>query len=150
MNRQEIFSNARRSASDSGAATAGVARSPWFPPILALLVVCGVAEAIIMVADRSIQQRRTPDAVRSRVSSASESMVDIALSFGFVLGGPAVAALGPRWVYALGGAFGLIGAAVLIPVLRSSKRASADREASLELELDGFGSDELVVERVGG
>jgi predicted MFS family arabinose efflux permease len=116
------------------------------------LVVCGVAEAIIMVADRSIQQRRTPDAVRSRVSSASESMVDIALSFGFVVGGPAVAALGPRVVYALGGAFGLVGAAVLIPVLRASRRASRaeiERVAD-EVELDEVGSDELVAARVGG
>jgi predicted MFS family arabinose efflux permease len=104
-----------------------------------------------MVADRSIQQRRTPDAVRSRVSSASESMVDIALSFGFVLGGPAVAALGPRWVYALGGAFGLVGASVLIPVLRASRRgARAERELALELELDEIESDELVAARVGG
>jgi len=134
-----------------GVATAGIALSPWFPPILALLVVCGVAEAVIMVADRSIQQRRTPDAVRSRVSSASESMVDIALSFGFVLGGPAVAALGPRAVYALGGAFGVVGAAVLVPVLRASRRkARAEDEQALELELDGFESGELVAGQVGG
>ena len=50
-----------------GATTAGIALSPWFPPILALLVLCGAADAVIMIADRSIQQRRTPDAVRSRV-----------------------------------------------------------------------------------
>jgi hypothetical protein len=47
-------------------------------------------------------------------------MIDIALSIGFVLGGPAVAAFGPRVVYALGGACGLIGAVVLVPVLRAS------------------------------
>ena len=44
---------------------------------------------------------------------ASEAMIDIALSIGFVLGGPAVAALGPRAVYAIGGACGLLGALVL-------------------------------------
>src|SRR4030095_3903702 len=105
-----------------GAATAGIALSPWFPPILALLVLCGAADAVIMIADRSIQQRRTPDAVRSRVVGASEAMIDIAVSIGFVLGGRAVAALGPRAVYAIGGACGLVGAVVLVPVLRASRR----------------------------
>ena len=129
-----------------GATTAGIALSPWFPPVLALLVLCGAADALIMVADRSIQQRRTPDAVRSRVVGASEAMIDVALSLGFVLGGPAVAALGPRAVYAIGGACGLLGAVVLVPVLRALRRAPlAEALVPAPVEADG-----LVVARVAG
>jgi MFS family permease len=131
-----------------GATTAGIALSPWFPPILALLVLCGAADAVIMIADRSIQQRRTPDAVRSRVVGASEAMIDIALSIGFVLGGPAVAALGPRAVYAIGGACGLLGAVVLVPVLRGSRHAAT--EADLDAVQESFEVDERVVARVAG
>jgi predicted MFS family arabinose efflux permease len=130
-----------------GATTAGIALSPWFPPVLALLLVCGAADAVIMIADRSIQQRRTPDAVRSRVVGASEAMIDIALSIGFVLGGPAVAALGPRATYAIGGACGLLGAVVLVPVLRASRRTPV---AEAIVEQEPIEADELVVARVAG
>ena len=133
-----------------GATTAGIALSPWFPPILALLVLCGAADAVIMIADRSIQQRRTPDAVRSRVVGASEAMIDIALSLGFVLGGPAVAALGPRWVYAIGGVCGLLGALVLVPVLRAWRREIALTTAEDEVVQQPVGADELVVAQVAG
>ena len=106
-----------------GVTTAGVALSPWFVPALVLILLAGAADAIVMVADRSIQQRRTPDVVRSRVVSASESMITIALAAGFVLGGPALELLGPRGVYAAGGAFAFVGAVVLLPILRASRRA---------------------------
>jgi MFS family permease len=108
-----------------GVTTAGVALSPWFPPVLLLILLSGAADAIVMVADRSIQQRRTPDVVRSRVVSASESVITIALAIGFVLGGPALELLGPRGVYAAGGAFAFVGAVVLLPILRASRRAEA-------------------------
>ena len=59
-----------------GITTAGVALSPWFAPVLVLILVSGVADAVVMMADRNIQQRRTPDVVRSRVVSASEAIID--------------------------------------------------------------------------
>jgi predicted MFS family arabinose efflux permease len=90
-----------------------------------------------MVADRSIQQRRTPDVVRSRVVSASESMITIALAVGFVLGGPALELLGPRGVYAAGGAFAFVGAIVLLPILRASRRAEALDAAAEEVAAAG-------------
>jgi len=80
-------------------------------------------------------------------------MIDIALSIGFVLGGPAVAALGPRAVYAIGGACGLLGAVVLVPVLRASRRASAAAAASdseTEDLQEHVEADERVVARVAG
>ena len=111
-----------------GVTTAGVALSPWFPPVLVLILLAGAADAVVMVADRSIQQRRTPDVVRSRVVSASESMITVALAVGFVLGGPALELLGPRGVYAAGGAFAFVGAVVLLPILRASRRAEEQAE----------------------
>ena len=108
-----------------GLTTAGIALSPSFWPILALLLVAGAADAVIMVADRSIQQRRTPDAVRSRVVSASEAMVTLALTAGFALGGPVLELVGPRIAYAIGVVGGLVGALVLLPVLRP-RRAEVD------------------------
>jgi hypothetical protein len=78
-------------------------------------------------------------------------MIDIALSIGFVLGGPAVAALGPRAVYAIGGACGLLGAVVLVPVLRASKHASAAAVAAeVEDVPESIEADERVVARVAG
>jgi MFS family permease len=124
-----------------GVTTAGVALSPWFPPVLVLILLAGAADAVVMVADRSIQQRRTPDVVRSRVVSASESMITIALAVGFVLGGPALELLGPRGVYAAGGAFAFVGAVVLLPILRASRRT----EEQTELVADEVGeAPELV------
>jgi len=86
---------------------------------------------------------------------ASEAMIDIALSIGFVLGGPAVAALGPRAVYAIGGVCGLVGAVVLVPVLGASKRARAAAavaaaEAEFDDEQESIEADERVVARVAG
>ena len=115
-----------------GVTTAGVALSPWFPPVLVLILLAGAADAVVMVADRSIQQRRTPDVVRSRVVSASESMITIALAVGFVLGGPALELLGPRGVYAAGGAFAFVGAVVLLPILRASRRTEEQPELALD------------------
>lgn len=129
-----------------GVTTAGVALSPWFVPVLVLILLAGIADAVVMVADRSIQQRRTPDVVRSRVVSASESVITIALAVGFVLGGPALELLGPRWVYALGGAFAFVGAVVLLPILRASRRARVPESVVNEV----VEVDELVAARMAG
>jgi len=128
-----------------GVTTAGVALSPWFAPVLVLILLAGVADALIMVADRNIQQRRTPDVVRSRVVSASEAFITIALAAGFLLGGPALELLGPRGVYAVGGVLGLFGAAVLVPMLRASRRMQTKTPRPLvEMNEVSAGEPELV------
>jgi predicted MFS family arabinose efflux permease len=113
--------------------TAGIAISPWFASVLLLTLLAGVAEGVTMVAETSIQQRRTPDAVRSRVVSASEAVIHLSLAGGFVLGGPALEALGPRGMYAVGGLLGLLGGAILIPALRR-ERAEAEVSAPVLVE----------------
>lgn len=119
-----------------GAATAGVAVAPWFAVVLTMVLLAGVADAAVMVAERGIQQRRTPDVVRSRVVAASEGMLTVALAVGFALGGPALEILGPRGVYALGGALGVTGAFVLVPVLRDAvRRPTLEVEPAMRVEI---------------
>ncbi len=96
----------------------------------------GFGDAITMVAEQGIQQRRTPDAVRSRVVSASEAIVTVAFALSLVAAGPVLAALGPQHVYAIGGATALAGSAVLLPVLRGERRRSVlDAEPTMQVEL---------------
>ena len=92
--------------------------SPWFTFLLITILVMGVADGISVVANQGIMQRRSPDAVRSRVSGAIDSFVHTGLAVSFLIGGPMVSAFGPRTVYIVGGVAAFAGAAVGIPLLR--------------------------------
>jgi MFS family permease len=117
-------------------ATGAVAVSPWFAPILVMSLLSGFGDAITMVAEQGIQQRRTPDAVRSRVMAASEAVVTVFFAVSLVAAGPVLQALGPQNVYAIGGATALAGSAVLLPVLRGERRRSAiEAEPTMQVEL---------------
>jgi MFS family permease len=109
--------------------TAAIAVSPWFGLILVVALLSGVGDAIVLVAEQGIQQRRTPDAVRSRVIAASEGLTSIAFVLGFAAAGVVLQAVGPQNVYAIGGLTAAIGALVLLPILRRG----TEREA---VELD--------------
>jgi len=85
----------------------------------------GFGDAITMVAEQGIQQRRTPDAVRSRVVSGAEAIITIAFALSLAGTGPVLEALGPQHVYAIGGATALVGSTVLLPMLRGERRRSA-------------------------
>jgi MFS family permease len=115
--------------------TGAIAVSPWFAPVLVLSLASGFGDAVTMVAEQGIQQRRTPDAVRSRVVSASEAIVTVAFALSLVAAGPVLEALGPQNVYAIGGATALAGSAVLLPVLRGERRRSAEAEPVIQVEL---------------
>ncbi len=119
-----------------GVSTLGIAISPWFPPVLVLLFAGGLGDALTMVAERGIQQRRTPDAVRSRVVAAGEAAVSLAIAVGFALGGPVVGVIGPKGAYAVGGATALLAAGVFLPVLRSEDAVGAPVEVTLEAGLE--------------
>jgi MFS family permease len=105
----------------------GAGVSPWFVLALGAIFLMGVGDGVSFVAQQGILQRRTPDAVRSRVSGAFDSVVHIGLAFSFVLGGPAVAWLGARGVYVVGGviAFASVGFAVPIFKLTGHNERSA-------------------------
>ena len=105
--------------------TAAIAVSPWFGLILVVALLSGVGDAIVLVAEQGIQQRRTPDAVRSRVIAASEGLTSIAFVLGFAAAGVVLQAVGPQNVYAIGGLTAAIGALVLLPILRRGTEGEA-------------------------
>lgn len=114
--------------------TGGIAVSPWFAPILALVLVSGVGDALTLVAEQGIQQRRTPDVVRSRVMAASEGLVSLSFVVGLAFAGVALRAVGPQGVYAIGGFTGAIGAVVLLPVLGRARAPEPAVDAPAEQE----------------
>jgi MFS family permease len=105
----------------------GVALSPWFWLVLVWIAMFGLADGPTVVAEQNLLQRRTPDAVRSRVLGAWEALNHGALVVSLALGGLIVPWLGPQGAYAFGGVTGLVGTLVLLPLLRwLPERAAAD------------------------
>jgi MFS family permease len=94
--------------------------SPWFALVLGAILVMGIGDGISLVAQQGIMQRRTPDAVRSRVSGALDSVILIGMALSYVLAGPAVSWLGPRGVYIVGGVAAFIGVFVALPLVRAT------------------------------
>ncbi|HYU94512.1 MAG TPA: MFS transporter [Actinomycetota bacterium] len=117
--------------------TAAIAVSPLFWPILVVALLSGVGDAIVLVAEQGIQQRRTPDAVRSRVIAASEGLTSIAFVLGLAAAGVVLRAVGPQNVYAIGGLTAAIGAFVLLPILRrGSEREVVELDAPTAEDAD--------------
>lgn len=96
----------------------GVAVSPWFWLVLVWVTLFGLADGPTQVVEQNLLQRRTPDVVRSRVMGAWEAVNHGALVGAFVLGGLIVPVVGPRGAYAVGGVTGVLGTALLLPLLR--------------------------------
>lgn len=94
-----------------------VGLSPWFAGVVVAVFVMGVGDGATLVAEQGIMQRRTPDAVRSRVAGAFDAFIHVGLALSYVVAGPAVDALGPRGVYLVGGGAALIGLLILLPIL---------------------------------
>ena len=95
-----------------------VALSPWFWLVLVWVALFGLADGPTQVAEQNLLQRRAPDVVRSRVMGAWESVNHVALVISFAIGGAVVPVVGPKGAYALGGVTGVIGTAMLLPLLR--------------------------------
>lgn len=75
----------------------------------------------------SIQVRRAPDVVRSRVVAAMDGAQNISLGVGFAVAGPLVRALGPHHVYVIAGVGALFGTAVLWPLRRRVIESTVQR-----------------------
>jgi MFS family permease len=105
----------------AGAACIGIWLSLWFSPIVGLMLVMGFGDAMSEVADQGIRQRRTPDAVRSRVIASMEGLIHFALAVAYVLAAWALALLGPQGLYGVAGVSSLVAAAVLWPTIRRVK-----------------------------
>ncbi len=107
-----------------------VGLSPLFLGVLAAVAVMGFGEGTQVVAQQSIMQRRTPDAVRSRVAAAMDAVATIAIGASFVAAGAVVAWLGPRGTYVFGGLVGLLSIFALRPVIAAQRGADAAGEPS--------------------
>jgi MFS family permease len=109
--------------------------APAFAIVLVSLLAMGVSDGLTMVAETGIMQRRTPDAVRSRVMAAFEAVVSFGLAAAYLMAGPVLRALGPQATYRLGGVSALAAALLLLPLLalrRTSDPTDAARAAPAE------------------
>jgi MFS family permease len=95
-----------------------VAAAPALVVALAGMALAGVAEGAVNVAEQGILQRRTPDAVRSRTTAASEALLLSAFALSFPAAGYMIRLIGVRGVYTVGAAGGLLAALVLVPAMR--------------------------------
>ena len=96
--------------------------SPWFALVLGAILVMGVGDGVTMVAQQGIMQRRTPDAVRSRVSGAFDAVIHVGMAVSYVVAGPAVSWLGARGVYIVGGAAAFLGVFIALPIVRAARQ----------------------------
>ena len=96
----------------SGAGLALAAGAPVLVVALAGMAVAGAGRGLGEVADTTLVQARTDDAVRSRVFAAQEGAAHVAFSAAMLAGGVLVGAGGAR--LAVGTAAGCAGAAALI------------------------------------
>jgi MFS family permease len=99
-------------------AFAAVGLAPAFWWVLAAMLVGGASDGVVDVAVETIVQRRSPDAVRSRVIGALEAVWHTALSVSFLIAGPLVNALGPKSAYVLAGMGCGASTLLLTPLLR--------------------------------
>jgi MFS family permease len=112
----------------------GVFFSPWFWLVLVWVLLFGLADGPTQVAEQNLLQRRTPDVVRSRVMGAWEAANHLSLVIAFVIGGLVVPEIGPKPAYLLGGVTGLLGTALLLPLLRLLPRRGTSVDAPVHVE----------------
>ena len=107
-----------------GAGFAAVAVAPAFAFALMGMATAGLADGAVMVSEQGILQRRTPDAVRSRATAATEAAAMSAFALSFPTAGFMLHLIGVRGVYVLAAA----GCAVATLVLVSAMRELAGAE----------------------
>jgi MFS family permease len=98
--------------------------APWFLLVLGAILVMGIGDGATLVAEQGIMQRRTPDAVRSRVSGAFDAVIHGGMALSYIVAGPAVAWLGAKRVYVVGGAIAMVALSFLVPILRGRVAAT--------------------------
>jgi len=123
--------------------------SPWFAPIVGLILVFGISDSVTLVAEQGIRQRRTPDALRSRVMAASEATWQLALPASYLIAGAILGVVGPQGVYALGGVAAVLAALILVPVLLQMRREAAlvSEHPDVDASTEPVGAPASIVER---
>lgn len=100
----------------------GISVSPWFLVVLVGVFFSGVGDALGMVAEQGVLQRRAPDEVRARVIGAMQTLISLAFMFSFMAAGFVTDAIGPRGAYFVAGLGALLGAILMIPAFRELGR----------------------------
>jgi MFS family permease len=95
-----------------------VAAAPIFGLALAGMATAGLAEGAVTVSEQGILQRRTPDAVRSRATAATEAVLLAAFALAFPGAGFLIDLVGVRGVYLLTAAGCAAATLILIPAMR--------------------------------
>jgi MFS family permease len=97
----------------------GVSLMPAFAPVLAMMLLGGMSDGLVDIAIELIFQRRSPDAVRSRVVGALEASFLLGLAVSFLFAGTLIDAFGPKAAYVLASGGVFVTALMLLPLLRS-------------------------------
>jgi MFS family permease len=105
-----------------------VAIAPWFWLVVVWLMLGALADTLAEVGGDGLVQRRAPDRMRGRIFGVLSMASFLASAGGFAVAGPLVDALGPRGVYALGGAISLAAAIVLSPMVGATRVAGSSVE----------------------
>ncbi|GLZ35496.1 MFS transporter [Lentzea sp. NBRC 105346] len=86
----------------------------------------GTCNGIDNVTEKALVRMRTPDEMRGRVFAAVSSVTNAANLLGTAAGGLLMLVMGPRWVFAIGGAGAIVtGIACLIMVRKAKSPAEA-------------------------
>ena len=103
----------------------GVGLAPVFSLVLIFGLFMGTSDGLEIVAETGIMQRRTPDAVRSRVMAAFDAALSLGLALAYIFAGPALNLLGPRRVYLVWGIAAVAATVMLLPLWRLSEETGA-------------------------
>jgi MFS family permease len=113
----------------TAAAFASVALAPVFAPVLLAMLVAGTSDGMVDVAVEVIYQRRSPDAVRSRVVATLEATWHTGLALSFLFAGWLIDSFGPKMAYILGGVGCAVCALILLPLRRLDRPAHSPPES---------------------
>ncbi len=114
-----------------GAAVLMTSRLSALGWILALSLFGGTANAIGSIAQETLLQETTPDAVRGRVFAAADALTDSSVLLGAVAGGALGALIGVRGALGACGALLLLAALVARSLLLAHRTSPARPEASM-------------------
>jgi MFS family permease len=107
-----------------------VAGAPVFAVAAAGMIVAGVSEGAVTVAEQTILQRCTPDSVRSRVNAAGEALAMGAFALSFPAAGFIINLLGVRGAYTMAAVGCVLAALILVPAMRAARTAASPLTAA--------------------
>lgn len=103
----------------------GVGLAPVFWVVLVFGLFMGTSDGLTIVAETGIMQRRTPDAVRSRVMAGFDAALSLGLAVAYIFAAPVLKAVGPQKAYLLGGVAAAIATFMLLPLWRLGREPEA-------------------------